>query len=103
MDFLLVLRTTGSSLNTLASDGQLLDHVSVQVEYELNGCDVSRQSFDVYRWDASDVDSAAAQDTSNYMFVEWISPEDTSGTVRTNSTLTMPLVSCTVMGSCSCG
>ena len=64
---------------------------------------MSRQSFDVYRWDASDVDSAAAQDTSNYMFVEWISPEDTSGTVRTNSTLTMPLVSCTVMGSCSCG
>ena len=83
------------------SDGQLLDYVSVQVEHELNGCDVSRQcrqSFDVFRWDTSDIDSAAARDVQNYMFVERISPEDTSGTVRTNSTLTMDLTSVTETG-----
>jgi len=83
------------------SDGQLLNYVSVQVEYELNGCDVSRQcrqSFDVFRWDTSDIDSAAARDISNYMFVERISPEDTSGTVLTNSTLTMDLTSVTETG-----
>ena len=83
------------------SDGQLLDYVSVEIEYELNACDVSRQcrqSFDVFRWDTSDIDSAAARDISNYMFVERISPEDTSGTVRTNSTLTMDLTSVTETG-----
>ena len=78
------------------SDGQLLDYVSVQVEYELNGCDVSRQcrqSFDVYRWDTSDINLAPARDISNYMFVERISPEDTSGTARVNATLTIDLTS----------
>ena len=57
-----------------------------------------RQSFDVFRWDTSDIDSAAARDISNYMFVERISPEDTSGTVRTNSTLSMDLTSVTETG-----
>ena len=83
------------------SDEQLLDYVSVQIEYELNGCDVSRQcrqSFDVFRWDTSDIDSAAARDVSKYMFVERISPEDTSGTMRANSTLTMDLTSVTETG-----
>ena len=83
-------------------DGQLLDYVSVQVEYELNGCDVSQQcqkSFDVFRWDTSDIDSAAARDISNYMFVERISPDNTSGTVGTNnSSLTMDLTSVTETG-----
>ena len=38
------------------------------------------------------------QHISKYMFVERISPEDTSGTVRTNSSLTMDLTSVTETG-----
>ena len=62
--------------------GERLRKVTVQFEGTLNGCDISRQcrqSFDVYKWQSSTTDSAAAANTTNYVRVGRVSPADTGG------------------------
>ena len=66
----------------LGGGGERLRKVTVQFEGTLNGCDISRQcrqSFDVYKWETSILDRIAAANTSNYVRVGQVSPDDTSG------------------------
>ena len=82
-------------------DGKLLDYVTAQFEIQLNGCDESRQcrqSFDVYRWATSTTDPVAARNIDNYQQVQRINPGDTSGTMRTNVSVTIDLRSSTETG-----
>ena len=77
-------------------DGKLLDYVTAQFDFQLNGCDESRQcrqSFDVYQWATSTPDPVAAQNIDNYQQVQRVSPGDTSGTMRTNVSVTIDLMS----------
>ena len=62
--------------------GERLRKVTVQFEGSLNGCDISRQcrqSFDVYKWQTSTIDRAAAANTDNYVKVDRLSPAFTDG------------------------
>ena len=62
--------------------GERLRKVTVQLEGTLNGCDISRQcrqSFDVYKWQNSTIDRAAAANTTKYIRVGRVSPADTGG------------------------
>ena len=74
--------------------GQRLQKVTARFDFQLNGCDVSRQcrqSFDVYKWQTSTINREAARNTGNYVRVGRISPADTSGTVVTSETLDVEL------------
>ena len=62
--------------------GERLRKVTVQFEGTLNGCDISRQctqSFEVYKWQTSTINRTAAANTTNYVRVGRVSPDDTSG------------------------
>ena len=74
--------------------GQRLQKVTARFDFQLNGCDVSRQcrqSFDVYKWQNSTINREAARNTSKYARVGRVSPEDTSGTVVSSETLDIGL------------
>ena len=74
--------------------GQRLQKVTARFDYQLNGCDVSRQcrqSFDVYKWQTSSINSVAARNTSKYARVGRVSPADTSGTVASSEALDIGL------------
>ena len=74
--------------------GQRLQKVTVRFQFQLNGCDVSRQcrqSFDVYKWQTSTINREAAINIANYGRVGRVSPADTSGTVVTSETLDIEL------------
>ena len=74
--------------------GQRLQKVTARFDYQLNGCDVSRQcrqSFDVYKWQTSTINSVAARNTSKYARVGRVSPADTSGTVASSEALDIGL------------
>ena len=58
--------------------------MTAQFEGTLNGCDISRmcrQNFEVYKWETSTIDRTAAANTTNYVRVGRVSPDDTSGFV----------------------
>ena len=62
--------------------GERLRKVTVQFEGTLQGCDISRQcrqSFEVYKWQTSTIDRAAAANTTNYIRVGRVSPANTGG------------------------
>ena len=72
-------------INTVLPGGERLRKVTVQFEGVLNGCDISRicrQSFEVYKWETSTIDRTAAANTTNYVRVGRVSPDDTSGTME---------------------
>ena len=74
--------------------GQRLQKVTARFDFQLNGCDVSRQcrqSFDVYKWQTSTINREAARTIGNYARVGRVSPVDTSGTVVTSETLDIEL------------
>ena len=74
--------------------GQRLQKVTARFDFQLNGCDVSRQcrqSFDVYKWQTSTINREAARNVGNYVRVGRVSPADTSGTVVTSETLDIEL------------
>ena len=74
--------------------GQRLQKVTARFDFQLNGCDVSRQcrqSFDIYKWQTSTISREAARTIGNYVRVGRVSPEDTSGTVVTSETLDIEL------------
>ena len=82
-------------------NGKLLDYVTAQFDFQLNGCDESRQcrqSFDVYQWATSTPDTVAARNIGNYQQVQRVNPEDTSGQVRSNVSVTIDLRSSTETG-----
>ena len=71
-------------INTVLPGGETLRRVTAQFEGTLIGCDISRgcrQSFEVYKWQTSTIDSSAAANTSNYVRVDRVSPDVTSGTM----------------------
>ena len=56
--------------------------MTAQFEGTLNGCDICRmcrQSFEVYKWETSTIDSTAAANTTNYVRVGRVSPDVTTG------------------------
>ena len=61
--------------------GERLRKVTVQFEGTLNGGGISRESFEVYKWETSTVDRNASTNTENYVRVGEIFPDDTSGRV----------------------
>ena len=72
-------------INTVLPGGERLRKVTAQFEGTLNGCDITRmcrQSFEVYKWETSTVDRTAAANTTNYIRVGRVSPDDTSGTIE---------------------
>ena len=72
-------------INTVLPGGERLRKVTAQFEGILNGCDISRmcrQSFEVYKWETSTIDSTAAANTTNYVRVGRVSPDVTSGTME---------------------
>ena len=72
-------------INTVLPGGERLRKVTAQFEGTLNGCDISRmcrQSFEVYKWETSTIDRTAAANTTNYVRVGRVSPDDTSGTMQ---------------------
>ena len=74
--------------------GQRLQKVTARFDFQLNGCDVSRQcrqSFDVFKWQTSTINREAARNTANYVRVGRVSPADTSGSVVTSETLDIEL------------
>ena len=74
--------------------GQRLQRVTARFQFQLNGCDVSRQcrqSFEVYKWQTSAINIEAARNTGNYVRVGRVSPADMSGTVATSETLDIEL------------
>ena len=69
-------------INTVLPGGERLRKVTAQFEGTLNGCDISRQcrqSFEVHKWLTSTIDRSAATNTDNYVRVDRVSPEFTSG------------------------
>ena len=69
-------------INTVLPGGERLRRVTAQFAGTLNGCDISRQcrqSFEVYKWLTSTIDSSAAANTDNYVRVDRVSPEFTGG------------------------
>ena len=69
-------------INTVLPGGERLRKVTAQFEGTLNGCDITRQcrqSFEVYKWQTSTIDRSAAANTDNYVRVDRVSPEFTSG------------------------
>ena len=71
-------------INTVLPGGERLRRVTAQFEGTLNGCDISRgcrQSFEVYKWQTSTIDRSAAPNTNNYVRVDRVSPDVTSGTM----------------------
>ena len=83
-------------INRQLPDGKLLDYVTVQFNFELNGCNNSQengQSFDVYRWATSTPDPVAARNIDNYQQVQRVNPLDTCSTMRNNVNITINLKS----------
>ena len=71
-------------INTVLPGGERLRRVTAKFEGNLNGCDISRmcrQSFEVYKWQTSTIDRSAAANTNNYVRVDRVSPDVTSGTM----------------------
>ena len=71
-------------INTVLPGGERLRRVTAQFEGTLNGCDISRgcrQSFEVYKWQTSTIDRSAAANTNNYVRVDRVSPDVSSGTM----------------------
>ena len=71
-------------INTVLPGGERLRKVTAQFEGTLNGCDITRQcrqSFEVHKWLTSTIDRSAATNTDNYVRVDRVSPEFTSGVV----------------------
>ena len=69
-------------INTVLPGGERLRRVTAQFEGTLNGCDITRQcrqSFEVYKWLTSTIDRSAAANTDNYIRVDRLSPDFTSG------------------------
>ena len=69
-------------INTVLPGGERLRKVTAQFEGTFNGCDISRQcrqSFEVHKWLTSTIDRSAAANTDNYVRVDRVSPELTSG------------------------
>ena len=69
-------------INTVLPGGERLRRVIAQFEGTINGCDISRQcrqSFEVHKWQTSTIDRSAAANTDNYVRVDRVSPEFTSG------------------------
>ena len=69
-------------INTVLPGGEGLRKVTAQFEGTINGCDISRQcrqSFEVHKWLTSTIDRSAATNTDNYVRVDRVSPEFTSG------------------------
>ena len=62
--------------------GLRLRKVTVQIDLTLNGCDISnrcRQTFDVYKWQTSTINSTEARNTGNYENVGRVTPPITTG------------------------
>ena len=62
---------------TVLPGGERLRKVTVVFEGALNGCDIShqcRQSFEVYKWETSTINTTAAANTDNYVRVDRVSP-----------------------------
>ena len=61
---------------------QRLRKVTAQFDVTLNGCDVNnncRQSFDVFVWQTSTINTTAARNTDNYEMIRRISPDVIDG------------------------
>ena len=62
--------------------------VSVQVEFELTGCEAGCQvSFLLEVWETSTIDRTQARNTSNYRRVQRVAPNQDSGLVSQNSSI----------------
>ena len=62
--------------------------MTVRFSFTTGGCDISqqcRQSFDVYKWQTSTIDSVAARNTSNYDRVARVSSQITGFDLSTES------------------
>ena len=62
--------------------GRRLRKVTVQIDLTLNGCDITnqcRQTFDVYKWQTSTINSTEARNTGNYENVGRVTPPITTG------------------------
>ena len=69
--------------------GERLPQVSVLIQFEMQGCDVTlkcQHTFNTHIYETSLPDSDEARNIKNYRQVERISPDDTSG-VRVNETV----------------
>ena len=69
----------------------LLPRVSVFIEFEQRGCDVTlncTRTFNTHVYETSSEDSAAARNVNNYQQVNRVSPSDTLGN-RVNETVTI--------------
>ena len=70
-------------------NGTRLSQVSVMIEFELLGCDVTlncQRTFNTHVYERSSENTAASRTISNYRQVQRVSPDDTSGN-RVNETV----------------
>ncbi len=67
-------------------NGVLLPQVSVQVLYELGGCDDDQRTFSINKYETSTEDNVLARNTSNYQQVSRVAPDDDTGQTRENQT-----------------
>ena len=70
-------------------DGSLLSQVNVQIEFELQNCDITQncqRTFNTYVYETSLATNAARRNIQNYRQVQRVSPDITTG-VRVNETV----------------
>ena len=70
-------------------DGSLLSQVNVQIEFELQNCDVTQncqRTFNTYMYETSLASDAARRNIQNYHQVQRVSPDITTG-ARVNATV----------------
>ena len=71
----------------ISRDGDV-PQVSVQVEFELTGCQVGcQESFLLKVWETSTIDRTQARNTSNYRRVQRVPPNSDSGLVSQNASI----------------
>ena len=70
-----------------------ITQVSVQVEFELTGCEAGCQvSFLLQVWETSTIDRTQARNTSNYRRVQRVAPNQDSGLVSQNASIPVDFI-----------
>ena len=91
-------------------NGTHLSEVSVQIEFELQGCDITlncQRTFNTYIYETTSTDNAVRRTTTNYRQVQRVSPDVTTGarvteTVDIDFQTTLPTFYFAVQDETSC-